>query len=351
MPLYLSELAAGGNGVVYRLGRSVPSEPAWIRIEPPLKRKRDAFDPNVVVVKVSRQPTVSGRRNDATEEARFLRGMAHPNVVEVTALLECTGRDQSGDAVELTGIVMPRAHASLHTTRRDGPVGLHALARDVLRGVAHFHDMRHIHGDVTPGNVLLGADGTWRLCDTDFVAEIGLPTPAMEMGTPYTSRPPETVVRIMEVEAGATSAPLPEGMSRDILAGVEAQLKHQARPDSFLRDWIEVVAMPSHDLWGVGGLLFFAATKTFWAGRLPKGVGPRDWVTRPMLPEHRAITSVDHARQLERLRDVYPALVDMVGEMKADDPTARPSARQLLARLGEDPVPGHESEPPPLWQW
>lgn len=100
-------------------------------------------------------------RAQLLREARLLAGVTHPNVVRIYAFGSHSGIPYF--AMEyVEGETLRRA-------LRDGPLEP-ARAVQVLDAVCHgaaaMHDAGVVHGDIKPGNVILGNDG--RICLMDF---------------------------------------------------------------------------------------------------------------------------------------------------------------------------------------
>ena len=106
------------------------------------------------------------------EEARIVSALDHPNVVP---LYDCV-RDASGMTTLVMewveGLDLGRYHARVDEPKRPWQEAAHII-RSVMLALAAVHEHRTLrdraapvfHRDVTPGNVLLGIDGTVKLTD------------------------------------------------------------------------------------------------------------------------------------------------------------------------------------------
>ena len=162
--------------------------------------------------------------------------------------------------------------------RKDGPLPpeqLHALAIGVGRALAAIHAAGLVHRDLKPPNVLLTPTGP-RVIDFGIAHEVtavGGPTgPGMVVGSPGWI-PPERLDR---------------------------------QP-----------ATPASDVFGWGCLVGYAGL-----GRNPFGEGDHDELTRRIMREPPDLDGLDDS------------LRSLVEEALAKDPSARPSAADLLALLG-----------------
>ena len=69
--------------------------------------------------------------------------------------------------------------------RRFGPVSegvLRTYARQALAGLAHLHDQGVVHGNIHPGNLLLGSDGVVKVADFDAACRLPPGVPGLEHG-------------------------------------------------------------------------------------------------------------------------------------------------------------------------
>jgi hypothetical protein len=101
------------------------------------------------------------------KEARQLRQLAHPNVVELRAAFI-----DNKSTRELVGVIeMPLyEHGSLWawlSAADRGGVAKIGVLRQTLCGLEHVHRMGVVHGDVKPDNVFVDAEGVAKLGDFD----------------------------------------------------------------------------------------------------------------------------------------------------------------------------------------
>ncbi len=170
---------------VYRGAQVGPSgflrQVAIKRLEPPFSR-----DPTHVV--------------RFFEEARLGGCVRHPNVVSTTDLIAT-----SGDVVAVLDLVhgtsLARALAAMDSTGdvMDPAIAV-GLAVDVLEGLHAVHEARDawgtplemVHRNVTPADILIGADGMARIGDFGVADAVGrAPVPRAALTSPIRLRPPE----------------------------------------------------------------------------------------------------------------------------------------------------------------
>jgi serine/threonine-protein kinase len=122
-------------------------------------KARDCVESHTVALKVALPEVVAASSRDSIEqEARIASCLRHPNIVRVY------NADWVGDRFI---IATELATTSLETStrvRRSGRLALETI-RQTARGLAHAHEMRVLHRDVKPDNILLFPDGRAALCD------------------------------------------------------------------------------------------------------------------------------------------------------------------------------------------
>jgi hypothetical protein len=102
-------------------------------------------------------------------EARVLAGLAHDNIVRVVDLIEADGQawliEEWVDGLRLDAVVA--------ASGRLDPEQATAVVHGALSGLAYAHGRGLVHGDVSPGNVLVDVSGTSRLVDFGLARPIG----------------------------------------------------------------------------------------------------------------------------------------------------------------------------------
>lgn len=133
----LQRVGSGGAGVVYS---------AW---DPKLERR--------VAVKVLRG---EHDPHEVEHEAKLLAKLNHPNVVAVYDVGECDGA--SFVAMEFVDGQTLQTHLEASQLRWAQRL---ALLEQAASGLVAAHEAGIVHGDVKPGNLLVGADGRLRVTD------------------------------------------------------------------------------------------------------------------------------------------------------------------------------------------
>jgi hypothetical protein len=164
----IRRLGAGGMGSVYEgrmllpLGKEFPVAIKLMRADPMAgagPAGEDALDP--------------GARRRAEMFAReALTSMHlnhdHPNLV--------TAYDFGASSTGRLFLVMELVHgASVGELARRGAIPapvLRRIARDALSGLAHLHQHGVIHGDISPGNILVSRDGVVKLADLGLARRV-----------------------------------------------------------------------------------------------------------------------------------------------------------------------------------
>ena len=168
----LEEIAAGGQGTVYR-----------------------AFDPDtrqIVALKVL-HPTLSG---DSSYIERFRReaslaaSIDHPNVVKIFEV------GQDGDRHFMALEFVPESLARVIETGPQMQIATAAqFGVEVADGLSAAHALGIVHRDVKPQNVLIGADGTAKVTDFGIARAESLTTMTATgavMGTPHYMSPEQS---------------------------------------------------------------------------------------------------------------------------------------------------------------
>ncbi|MGH3744410.1 MAG: serine/threonine-protein kinase, partial [Mycobacteriales bacterium] len=226
----------------------------------------------VKIVRIDPDDAVGAQRGPA--EARLLGGLTHPHLVSVYDA-HFPDRLQDGPAYLVMELVEGGTLALALSTGPVAPVRAREVTGQVASALAYMHDRRVIHRDIKPANVLFALDGTAKLTDFGIARVLGSPgltRTGLLMGTaPYLS--PEQV-------RGASPT-------------------------------------PASDVYSLGLLLLEALTATRAYPGTPSESAIARLTRRPEIP-----TSVpDDLRAL-------------LGAMFADEPPARPSAREVADRLG-----------------
>lgn len=92
------------------------------------------------------------------EEARFLSGLSHPNIVHVYDFDERRG-----------WMVMELMAGGLDQELARGPLPadkVRSILRQLLQCLEYLHGRNKLHGEIKPGNILIDDAGTAKLCDT-----------------------------------------------------------------------------------------------------------------------------------------------------------------------------------------
>jgi serine/threonine-protein kinase len=270
----LDALGQGGMGVVYIARSEHPDHPLVA-----LKRLR----PDAAAV--------PGFPQRFEHECYITLGLRHPNVIHTLSAGDVDGRPYV--AAELiagkdVGLIAER----LSLRRLGAPVVVAVrVMLDLLNAVGYIHQardgdrwLRLVHRDVTPGNVIVGYDGSARLADFGMAKSV------------LSSK--------LNLTAAGTIVGTPRYMAPEVVRGQEAG--------------------PPADIYGVGVVMYRLLTG------LPPYDGSAEEVVTRILKEAPA--------PLARLRpDLPPWLVAFVGWLMERDERRRPqSALAALDRLRED---------------
>ncbi|MYU32156.1 ABC transporter substrate-binding protein [Streptomyces sp. SID8358] len=218
---------------------------------------------------------------DAGFRARFRREAQAARSVRSPWAVEVVDADTEGEQPWLATTFVPGPALS-EAVARCGPLparGTRVLGRLLARALAAVHTAGLVHRDVKPGNVLLTADGP-RLIDFGIARRgdaTALTATGLVVGTPGFLSP------------------------------------EQATADG-------TAPGPASDVFSLGCLLAYAVT-----GRPPFGSGAVEAVLYRTVHDEPDLTGIDD-----------PELRALVADCLAKDPAARPTARQLDARIAED---------------
>ena len=161
------EIGHGGNGTVYHADH--------------YRYQQETLE---AAVKVLNAPGDRQAQRRFSEEATFLEGLNHPNIIGVQHVGSVDyhhPKYQNPDAVPF--FIMDRAHGSLADIMRDDPkLSAHTAAgyaMQAMEGLAYVHNdqgdperKKHVHLDVKPGNLLYLKDKTGEV--TIKVADFGI---------------------------------------------------------------------------------------------------------------------------------------------------------------------------------
>ncbi|MCC7075046.1 MAG: serine/threonine protein kinase [Deltaproteobacteria bacterium] len=227
--------------------------------------------------------TAHSREDDERlrDEARVGMRLIHPNIVETLDLLEHAGRPAL-----VTAYV---AGASLFDLRRRGPLPpgvVCRIGRQIAEALATLHEasdehgtpLQMLHRDVTPGNVLLGYDGSARLIDLG-------------------------IARSLETRAERTESGAVRGTLRYLAPELFSSGPHSVRSD----------------LWSLGVVLF-------------EGLVGREATRGPMAAAVGKIVS-GKIMDLEPSEQFEKPVLRGIGQLLRMDPLARPARARDAAAL------------------
>ena len=141
-------------------------------------RARDAVTGDVVAVKVGRRPDDA----HAAREAALLARVDHPHVVRLRNVVECPDGTRAL-VLDLAGGGSLRDLVAARGVLTAGETV--TLAVGLGRTLADLHALGLVHGDLTPGNVLLTDDGRPLVADLGVSGVLGARDPAGQVwGTP-----------------------------------------------------------------------------------------------------------------------------------------------------------------------
>lgn len=129
-------------------------------------------------------------RADTVREMKLLSGLRHKHLIRVHEVLQVGGTDGG-----TLGIVMDYAAggslANLVSARGRLRIGeAVTILTPIAQALDYLHDSGSEHGDVSPGNVLLTADGMPLLADLGVAATVGDTPHGFRVGTPGFMEPP-----------------------------------------------------------------------------------------------------------------------------------------------------------------
>jgi serine/threonine protein kinase len=119
------------------------------------------FDPGLKREVALKQLSGAGAGEAARREAAALAGLRHPNILAVFDVLE----DAEGVWLIEQWITGAPLSAVLAVTGKLRAIDALALVHGALQGLSYAHGRDVVHGDVTPGNILIDQSGTPMLVD------------------------------------------------------------------------------------------------------------------------------------------------------------------------------------------
>ncbi len=119
------------------------------------------FDPGLKREVALKQLSGSGAGEAARREAAALAGLRHPNILSVYDVLE----DAEGVWLIEQWITGAPLSAVLAVTGKLRGIDALALIHGALHGLSYAHGRDVVHGDITPGNILIDQSGTPMLVD------------------------------------------------------------------------------------------------------------------------------------------------------------------------------------------
>ena len=132
----------------------------WWRVVHTARSGR-AFDPGLKREVALKQLSGSGAGEAARREAAALAGLRHPNILSVYDVLE----DAEGVWLIEQWITGAPLSAVLAVTGKLRGIDALALIHGALQGLSYAHGRDVVHGDITPGNILIDQSGTPMLVD------------------------------------------------------------------------------------------------------------------------------------------------------------------------------------------
>ena len=103
------------------------------------------------------------------QEARAMARISHPRIVPVYEV--ASDGEMPYFAMELVTGGSLKDALSAEPQGRLAPRRAAEIARDIADALSHAHELKILHRDVKPGNVLMSRDGTARLTDFGLVQQ------------------------------------------------------------------------------------------------------------------------------------------------------------------------------------
>ena len=140
-------------------------------------RAQDETTGQLVALKEIRLNPEEGAPSTALREISFMRELSHPNIVK---LIEVIHTPQTlGLVFELLRQDLKHLLDTRRAQKTPFSVGqVQSVMYQILRGLAFCHEMKILHRDLKPQNLLLSAEGHIKLADFGLARGFGIPVNA-----------------------------------------------------------------------------------------------------------------------------------------------------------------------------
>jgi len=222
-------------------------------------------------------------------EARATARFSHPHIVTVYSVGHFRGRPYL--ALEyLRG-------DNLQQRMSEGALGIQAslrLALAIAEAIAEAHSHGILHRDLKPSNVVIPDDGRLRVVDFGLAKRLNPGDDSLGRSTTA-----ENASQFASQKGGRKGTPA------------------YMAPEQ----WMELVCTAETDIWALGVILF-----ELMAGRRPYVASDiADWAVKVCGPEP--------CPRADQLADLPEPLADLIAHCLQKDPTARPSAKEVVSSL------------------
>jgi serine/threonine-protein kinase len=217
----VEEIGRGGTSVVYRARRS-----------------DGVFEHEVALKIVRSTPSLRGR---ARLERNILARLRHPNIAQII-----DGGESAAGEIWFAMELVTGAHIDAHCANRSvGWMDRVRLVIDVCDAIGHAHAQSVIHGDIKPGNIIVGENNRVSLVDfgissgatqetahDDAAGESaltpGFASPEQFAGEPITAASDLFQIGRVIEELVASTRDLPEPVARNLAAIVSKATRFKA---------------------------------------------------------------------------------------------------------------------------